>query len=347
MSEKRNSAFELLRIIVMYMVVMCHCMLSTAENMGPVLGAIDNIGWGVSAFTVCCVNVFFLISGYFYHESSNTFSRLIKIWGKTIFYSIVIYCIFSLLQGSFSWGEAVQYLFPVMGKKYWYIQTYIVLMLLSPYIYTGISGLSDKEHFRLIVILLIFFSFHQTFIKVTKTLDTTQGFGIIWGVCLFIIGNYLRKKSSDIKRRIPGGVFLLGYALISGAIFCSNYFIVKYDIAQGVTSRANFYAYNSMTVFLQSVCLFCFFITLSDKLGNVGIINYFSKNILAAYLISAHPVLLYYLWTDIFNMSQFWNRPGIYISCAFLYVFVVVVVCVFIDKVVDWCLGLFQKGKNS
>ena len=42
--DNRNSAFELLRIVAMFMIVWGHCMLATAKNQEPYLGIIDNIG---------------------------------------------------------------------------------------------------------------------------------------------------------------------------------------------------------------------------------------------------------------------------------------------------------------
>ena len=58
--EERSSAFELLRITAMYLVVVGHVVLSTAQDTLPYLGAVDNTGWFVKAFTVAAVNCFFL-----------------------------------------------------------------------------------------------------------------------------------------------------------------------------------------------------------------------------------------------------------------------------------------------
>ena len=122
---------------------------------------------------------------------------------------------------------------------------------------------------------------------------------------------------------------------MSLAIFVSNYLIVKFDIAQGVTSRGNFYAYNSITVFIQSICIFCFFMKLSEREWHSKVINWISHNALAGYLISAHPLLIFALWTDVFRMEQLWDRPALYVIVAMVLSLAVFICCVLIDKGTD------------
>lgn len=338
MSEdnKRSSSFELLRIIAMFMVVLGHCMMATAKDQQPYLGIIDNIGWFVGAFTVCAVNAFFLLTGYFAKSENFSLGRIIMIWLKTFFYSVVIYTILSLVQGTFQSGDFIQYMLPVMTKRYWYMQVYVVFALIAPYISLLLEQLTKKQHTFLMLVLIIFFSVHQTFIKVAMTLDQSQGYGIIWAAVMFVIGNWIKNYGYEYLSRIRTWMWLALYILCSIAIFISNYLIVKYNIAGGVTSRGNFYAYNSVTVWFQSICLFCFFAKLSKNMKYNGVINSLGKNTLSVYLISAHPLLLYPLWTDIFHMSQFWRNPILYLLLGLTLSAVVMLACILIDKAVDW-----------
>ena len=89
--KERNSAFEIMRLLAMQMIIWGHCMMATAKNQQPYLGIIDCIGWGVGAFTVCAVNLYFLLTGYFLKSTNCRLNRIIAIWLKTIFYSFVIY----------------------------------------------------------------------------------------------------------------------------------------------------------------------------------------------------------------------------------------------------------------
>lgn len=335
--KKRSSAFELMRIIAMFMIVLGHCMLATAQNVEPYLGIMDNLGWWFKAFTVCAVNLFFLLTGYFSKTSSFKLSKILGTWLKTIFYSFVIYIILSFPTGSFRLLEGIGYIFPIFLKKYWYMQTYIVVALVAPFITYTLEKIDIRRQTFLIGVLVVFFSLHQTFIKVEATLDTSQGYGFIWASSMLVIGHWLHRiqREKDLLFQIPVIVYLIGYILLSIMIFISNYLIVKYEIAQGVASRGNFYAYNSLTVFLQSVCLFCVFLRLSKTMPYNRIINYLAGNTLAVYLISGHPLLLGLLWIKYFNMSQWWDRPVIYVILAVMLSVVVMMICILIDKAVD------------
>ena len=336
----RNSAFELLRIVAMFMIVWGHCMLATAQNQEPYLGTLDNIGWFVGAFTVCAVNLFFLLTGYFAQSRNYKWNRIVYIWFKTILYSIGICLIVSLLTGNFEWKMMLSFCFPVFLRKYWYMQVYIVLAFLTPYIAYTLEHLDKKKHTILVVVLLLFFCVHETFIKVSMTLDQTQGYGIIWACTLFVVGNWLRCYGDKYICRISAGWWNLAYIIMSILIFLSNYLIVRYDIASGVNSRGNFYAYNSLTVFLQSVFLFCAFIQLAGKWKGYTKkwINRIGKNTLAVYLISAHPLLLYPLWTDILPEKRIVDFPIIYILVSIVASAGIIGICVLIDKIVNMVL---------
>lgn len=338
--DNRNSAFELLRIVAMFMIVWGHCMLTTAQNQEPYLGTLDNIGWFVGAFTACAVNLFFLLTGYFTNSKNFRVNRVIFIWIKTIFYSIGIYLVVSLLNGTFAWKEFITFCFPIFMKKYWYMQTYIVLALLSPYISYTLEHLDKKKHTVLVAIMLLFFCLHETFIKVSMTLDQTQGYGIIWACTMLIVGNWLKRYGSDYVDKIPAVCWEIAYGIVSLLIFLSNYLIVKFDIASGVTSRGNFYAYNSLTVFIQSLCLFCFFIKLSEKWGGLRKkwLNILGKNTLAVYLISSHPLLLYPLWAEILEINRLVALPLLYLLGSTGATVGIMGCCIAIDKMVDYAL---------
>lgn len=330
----RNSAFEIMRLLAMSMVILGHCVLSTAQNVEPYLGTIDMIGWGIGAFCGCAVNLFFILTGYFMDSQKFKLSRILSLWLKTIFYSVVIYVVLSSFAGLFNLKEAIGFFVPILTKKYWFMQTYIVVALMMPAIAGGVGKLTDRQLSFLVIVLLVFFSVHQTFFKVAYTLDQSQGYGVIWAIVMLVIGYWLKRNTSRVNK-VPSIVYLIGYVVLSGMIVLTNYLIVRYNIAGGVVSRGNFYAYNSVSVFLQSVCMFCFFIGISERRTSFPIVNYLSKSVLAGYLISAHPLLLYPLWQDFLNMSQYTNSIFVYVLIAVFYSLLIMVGCIFVDKLVE------------
>ncbi len=334
----RNSIFEFLRLLAMFMVVLEHCLNASVPSTCEPLTVLDNIKWFLEAFTICAVNCFFLLTGYYLKAGRFRLSRLVGIWGKTVFYSEVIY-LFAVALGvdKFSMGNLLFYLCPVLTKRYWFMQTYIVLSLLAPFIVILLDRLSEYQHLILISILLLFFSLHQTFIPVARTLDTTQGYGIMWGGILVIVGNFLQKYGEKYLNKVKGAYLLLGYAVVAVGIFITNCIIVKYDIAQGVTSRGNFYAYNSVSVFLEGMCLFLFFMKTSKRKNTFSnsVINWLASSALSVYLISAHPEFLFPLWTRILKLDKLIYSPAIYVLAAISLSIIVMLICILIDKFIN------------
>jgi len=338
--NKRSDTFEQMRIIALFMIILGHCVLATGQNTDPLLGSLDNIGWSIKAFTICGVNLFFLLSGYFARSDHFRFGKVAGIWFKTVFYSVAVYILILLTGSSLSIRDGISFLFPVFTGKYWFMQVYIVLALIAPFIALGLEKLSNRKLNVLVAILIVFFSLHETFVKVAMTLDQTQGYGFIWGCVMFIVGYWLHRNIGVICR-FKTALYMICYFVISICIFVSNYVIVKYNIAGGVSSRGNFYAYDSITVFIQSVSLFCFFAKLAEenkKSFGGGIIGFFSRNTLAGYLISAHPLLLYPLWTKYLKMDHYARNPALYLVFAVVLSIAVLIACIMIDKALDWVL---------
>ena len=343
--KERNSAFEIMRLLAMQMIIWGHCMMAKAKKQKPYLGIIDCIGWGVGAFTVCAVNLYFLLTGYFLKSTNCRLNRIIAIWLKTIFYSFVIYMLYVCVTKSFSIKESISYLFPIITKKYWYMQTYIVGALISPFLAKGLEQLKDKQIAILIGILVSFFSIHQTFIKVRYTLDQTQGYGIIWACVMYIIGYWIRKNRESISKK-PLWIYCSIYILTSMVIYASNYLIVKWNIAGGVSSRGNFYAYNSVTVLIQSIGLFCVFVKASSRKVTNKLINSLAAHSLAGYLISAHPVLLYSLWIECIHLNRYMENAFLYVTVSFLLSTLVLLICILIDKILEELLIKIKTTNN-
>ena len=329
--HNRNSSFEIMRLVAMFMIVMEHGLLATTLNTQPVLSALDNISWFIEAFTICAVDLFFLLSGYF-SSSKNNLYKCFSFWKQTFFYSSVIYLIFALWNKSFSVGAAIKFLFPITFQEYWFMQVYILLVLLIPFISDSLDRLMTKQHRILCIILVLFFCVHQTFIPARYTLDETQGYGIIWGICLVVIGNYLRKIQKQILLHSKW-IYLFGYVFTAILMFVSNLLIVKFNIASGLDSRANFYAYNSITVLVESLFLFMFFVKLGQRNICNSRINRITSSALSVYLISAHPLLLRYIWTDILKLQN--HIPGnavVFVILCTIYSVAIMCVCIAIDQ---------------
>ena len=144
---ERKSNFELLRLIAMFLVVLHHfCSHGiilywkiAPININPFnIQACEFLSIGGSIAN----NIFIIITGYFTITSSFKFKKVLKLYLQTLFYSLCIFCIFTLLSGHNLLLDSNHSLFPVNLNSYWFITNYLGLYLLSPIINIFIKKLN-------------------------------------------------------------------------------------------------------------------------------------------------------------------------------------------------------------
>ena len=133
--KARQANIELLRIIAMLMVVVLHylskgqAIVSMTEN----TDAWNLSLWFLEAMCIVTINLYVLISGYFFVEANWKFSRLITLWLQVMFYSIGVPAVcFALGIGEVrQWGlyDWINVLFPIQMEHYWFMTAYVVLYL--------------------------------------------------------------------------------------------------------------------------------------------------------------------------------------------------------------------------
>lgn len=192
----RNSNFELLRIVSMYLIVMWH-FISHSNLLYNTSGTINTIINFIFIVTAIHVNSFILISGYFQYNKDFKLKKVISIVTTTWFYKLIYAIIFSFLGIiSLSKTDWLFFIQPInftynYGEFYWFINMYIFLYLLSPFINLLIKAMSQKIHKNLIFILFIMLSLIPC-ITLNSTLSNT-GYTISSFVMLYIIGAYFGK----------------------------------------------------------------------------------------------------------------------------------------------------------
>ena len=301
----------------------------------------------IQAFAIVAVNCYVLISGYFLVKSQFKIKKFLKLWRETIFYSITVYLILILLDlTNFNIKDLIKTIFPVITKQYWFITTYLVMYLLSPFLNKLIYSLDKYEYKKLLFIILMIFSV-ITILPSELLLDDTGGYGIIWFICLYLIGAYIRIHISDEKINKYHNIYLVIYILIALLIATTKLFI-KYmcnkfginDISGKITM------YNQFAILLESLSLFLYFKSINIKN------KYISKIVLAiapltfaVYLIHEQSVLRTVLYKEILHVEICYNNNyGIFITLGS--VILIFMVCILIEYIREKLINLIL-AKNK
>ncbi len=307
----RQSNFELMRISSMIFIIISHILVhgGIMENTTGVLHLFFTL---VMSFILVHVNSFVLLAGYFNYNKDFSWKKFFKSFNQAWFYQIVIVLIafFTGLE-TFSKMDLVNYLSPFYNA-YWYVVCYLCLYLLSPFLNRLISNLNQKEHKRLIIILLFLFSFIP-FITNQESI-VNRGLTLVNFIMLYFIGAYLKKYSisenfhfknySKNKLQI---IFLLGFICFSllhfvvywlglGALSFNNSLLTKI----GSIFKTSFQTYSAPFVICMSICYFLWFSTLNIKSKTI---NFIASLVFGVYLVHDNRIIrahLYY-WLDINN----------------------------------------------
>lgn len=187
----RNSNFELLRIIAMYMIVFIHanmylsffCERRSMIFFNGLVNGICNIG----------VTCFMLISGYY--GVHFKLKKLVKMECMMISYSLLETLIMYLvmpeqLQGAALLEQLVKSFLPFISRKYWFYSCYICLVLFSGYIQKLIDALKKEELKKLLMLMITLFSVLPTFFYFELIPD--NGKGLVQMAMVYLMGRYIR-----------------------------------------------------------------------------------------------------------------------------------------------------------
>lgn len=334
---KRNSNIELLRIVLMLMVISLHF------NNGAMGGAFnyvtDNsinsfILYLLESFSICAVNCFMIISGYFL--AFNRTVKLSKIFD--LLFVVILYRLFDYLlsiglgYNDFSIKSLIACFIPANYFAIFYIVTYIF----SPYISILFDNLSKKNQNTLMIFSILIFVLLPTFIDLIGNVGfnlngvspislngNISGYTVVQFFISLLIGIYIRRNEVKINTFV-----LICIYLVSSIVM--TLFVHKFS---------SLYNYCSIFTVINAVCLFLLF----NKLNFVSkTVNFISKSVFPIYCIHVG-----------FSVNELWKKYLIrpeYIKggivnmliCTILSVTLMFLACLIVDIIVRYTINIIK-----
>ncbi len=322
--ETRNSNFELLRLVAMYMIVFIHAnMYLGSFCTGSIQKFFNGFVNGICNTGVTC---FILISGY-YGVHFNL-GKLLKMECMMISYSLLeTLILLAVMPGQFQGAALLEQLvkscLPFITRKYWFYSCYVCLIFLSKYIQTLIGHLCEKEFKRMLILLLALFSILPTLFYFEIIPD--NGKGLLQMIMVYMIGRFI-KLYRDTK--ISGKIML-----IFPALWAINGISHEFPLQIGGIFH-HLCKDNSITNLTIAVILFYFFKGLKHQ---SRLINQVAKYTFAVFALNNSLVSCVML---LLENSGFQSPGGIsgFLILASL-VFLILVGCLLIGEVRELALG--------
>lgn len=330
MPKQRQSNFELLRIVSMMLVLMCHYVptrekgIITFLQLQLVDGFSENLivlaNLEMRSLSIISVHSFILISGWF--GIKFKIKSLTSLLFQMLFWLIACIAIAVIITRDLSPLPSVKTFLSTIVYG-WFPESYLILFFVSPILNAFINKCNDKELGKYIIYFYI--------------LSTIGGYLLGWyeykaGMSalslsgLYLIGAYLRKSSLkmfSLKAQFDLMIYLgLGFMMV-----VLNLVLLRIGISSSP------YGYLNPIVILMAIYLFLFFKKIEIKHNKI--INFFSASAFSVYLFHCNIYLGEYIsgmWRDInLHFGQIGSILVAIASFVLIYLF-----CTMIDQIRIW-----------
>ena len=302
----RDSRFELLRIVSMFMIVISHfAIYGNWEKLSDITAiettkilVLDSLG-PIGAV------IFFMITGYFHSTKdfeknrSKSFSKAKQVWLKTWGYSIFMLAISIILKINVSMYTYVRAILPVIMNEYWFITCYIILVLFVPYIDIALKTLTKRQFTQLLLLFMCLM-----FVQLINSEIVNR---LTLAIFAYTLGYYIKEYSKQV---INGNTKVIMFVGIGAFLLDVLSIYVSRKIGISFSHSAHFTQYVLPIIIGGGILLF-----MSTEVSTFEnrVINLYAASVLPIYLITESTVFRDYMWSKLLNVGQYQSSPFFYL----------------------------------
>ena len=270
-ATNRKPSLDIIRCLALLTVAGVHFFLHSDYYNTPIVGGKMYAFTLIRQFCMICVPLFIILSGYLMskHTVSAKFYKKI-IYILSIYFMASVCCtLFKVLYQNeqFNLIKFVQKILNFSAAPYsWYVEMYIGLFLLCPFLNSAYNNLKSKKEKTVLILTMLFLSAlphivniyrpdlqwfsnptsSQSYVKLIPSYWTT-----LYPISYYFLGCYLKEFKLKIK---PRNIFLLSVLtfFISGTFAYYRSYGAKFI-------RGSWQDHPSLLVVIQTVLLFAFF----------------------------------------------------------------------------------------
>lgn len=224
MHSKRNVNLDLIRCTALICVLSVHFLLNNGFYKETIQGSRMYFMTIMRTGLMVCVPLFLLLSGYLMNQkilSRRYYLGIIKIIGVYI-----LVCITNILLNIFyrhqdiTLVQAVLSILDFTAIRYsWYIEMYIGLFLIIPFLNLVISGLYSKKHMQILIITMLILTTLPSMTNIFGRDIVADWWKNAYPITYYFIGAYIRKYDIKIKPK-KNLLMLITVILFSGLFNC-------------------------------------------------------------------------------------------------------------------------------
>ncbi|MGI5977346.1 MAG: acyltransferase family protein [Candidatus Limivicinus sp.] len=302
---KRESNIELFRIICMFAITLGHLILHT--------GALESSSFYIrlwaqflGGYSKMGVNGFVMITAWFMCSKQVKLRKVYDLYKNIWWYSIFLGMLGMIFMPErITLDALVRTFLPFSSNHWWFVSTYIAMMLLAPGMNLLLEKATKKQMLYLVLVGLTLFSLIPTFTTLTTFVKDLP-----WFCYLYLTVGFIKKYGSNFKlinlmKKTWCWVLLFVLIYLSTVVFTIFEKIVPF-LREGTNFFTGMYilpmAVGSMSIFL------CF---LRYRVSKSRIVNWLGGRTLTVYLIQSNVFFTVVLWEFMGRImsSVSWSYP--------------------------------------
>lgn len=199
-------------------------------------------------------------------------------------------------------------------------------MLLSPIINSGISSINKQTFLFIVVCFGVILYFGRFILRVSS-------FNLDLLLYVYILGRYLRKYPWHWFEKHCSIIFVIN----SFILFSLPLLLLTFQICKPMQ-----WLWSSYNILVLIEAISCFYTFLHQKpilKKNINI----GANVLAVYLITDHPIVRDFLWSNIYGVTSLYEMTDsrLFVIALLLLVFAI---CIIIDQIREFILRPIDKA---
>ncbi len=342
LSKSRRSSIELLRIIAMLMIILHHFALHSTTYFGANFTINAYLMQFFQSFGKVGVAIFFIITGYFMFGSKrpnsrkDTTKRLLRLARPVWFYAWTIFIIFATLgmialhSGFPIDSNITRSILPIISDTYWFVGSYILLYLLSPFLKRWFDALTKRKIIGLLVTAILLFNL-PAYINffLNGHFSTFTGVDSLYIILIYPLLGYFFHRFNPRHKDIQLAILTLCatlFAFIAGPLF-REFFINQF----GVSVPGDLF-WNASSVLCIGFAASAF--VLVSRLNFTSrFVNYLGGLMFSIYLIHDNFLVRNWIWDKFLHVgTRAVNySPAEFILFAVITVLLIFVVCSIIE----------------
>ena len=303
----RNAGIDLLRILGMLDIVVCHTIIDS--NIYNRYSKYFNQIKYMEVFTNWHISTFGIISGIvgFRNYKTLKYSNLLYLWLLVTFYQITVHISYNIYRNIHS-SLNIRYFFPAINGNHWYFTCYFGMYFFLPIINRGLFYLTKNEFTIIVISLIGIFVFWRDYnlylaYKELDPFSMNSGRSMIGLILFYIIGAYIGKYfiNDTKKRKIYYYLICILVFVVSGHLINHYLNYIGYQNYKRALKALLGFRLNSIPTLLQSISLALFFSHLKFNNNLAKFISFFGQLAFSVYIIHDQIDIRYVIFTNLFH----------------------------------------------